>query len=99
MYLHSAIVLVDNKSTRKGKWKNKMVNTVLLRTKVKDSGLKYKYVAKEMDISAYALQLKIDGENEFLVSEVESLCKVLGLTNKEKDDIFFASCVDYKSTK
>ena len=66
-----------------------MVNTVLLRTKVKDSGLKYKYVAKEMNISAYALQLKIDGENEFLVSEVESLCKVLGLTNKEQALINF----------
>ena len=76
-----------------------MVNTVLLRTKVKDSGLKYKYVAKKMDISTYALQLKIDGKNEFLVSEVESLCKMLGLTNKEKDNIFFASYVDCESTQ
>lgn len=61
----------------------------MLRDKIEQSGLKYKYLAEQLDISSYGLQLKIDGKNEFLVKEAVKLCNLLNLTNKEREDIFF----------
>ena len=67
-----------------------MTDTRALRAAIEASGLKYKAIAKEMGISAYALQLKIDNNSEFKVSEVDALSKMLGFTLEEKDRIFFA---------
>lgn len=66
-----------------------MINSNALRNKIETSGLKYKYLAEQLDISSYGLQLKIDGKNEFLVKEAVKLCNLLNLTNKEREDIFF----------
>ncbi|MBF1359130.1 MAG: toxin-antitoxin system, antitoxin component, Xre family protein [Mogibacterium diversum] len=66
-----------------------MINSNALRDKIETSGLKYKYLAEQLDISSYGLQLKIDGKNEFLVKEAVKLCNLLNLTNKEREDIFF----------
>lgn len=66
-----------------------MINSNVLRDKIETSGLKYKYLAEQLDISSYGLQLKIDGKNEFLVKEAVKLCNLLNLTNKEREDIFF----------
>lgn len=66
-----------------------MINSNALRDKIETSGLKYKYLAEQLDISSYGLQLKIDGKNEFLVKEAVTLCNLLNLTNKEREDIFF----------
>ena len=66
-----------------------MINSNMLRDKIEQSGLKYKYLAEQLDISSYGLQLKIDGKNEFLVKEAVKLCNLLNLTNKEREDIFF----------
>ena len=66
-----------------------MINSNKLRDKIEQSGLKYKYLAEQLDISSYGLQLKIDGKNEFLVKEAVELCNLLNLTNKEREDIFF----------
>ena len=66
-----------------------MIKSNTLRDKIEQSGLKYKYIAEQLDISSYGLQLKIDGKNEFLVKEAVQLCNLLNLTNKEREDIFF----------
>jgi hypothetical protein len=66
-----------------------LINSNALRDKIETSGLKYKYLAEQLDISSYGLQLKIDGKNEFLVKEAVKLCNLLNLTNKEREDIFF----------
>lgn len=66
-----------------------MINSNALRDKIETSGIKYKYLAEQLDISSYGLQLKIDGKNEFLVKEAVKLCNLLNLTNKEREDIFF----------
>lgn len=68
-----------------------MTDTKRLRDLIAALGLKYKAIAKTLGISAYALQMKIDNDSEFRVSEVDALAKILGLTLEEKDAIFFAT--------
>ena len=67
-----------------------MTDTKELRQRIEASGLKYKYIALKLGITAYTLQLKIDNDNEFKVSEVDTLAGLLGLSLREKDAIFFA---------
>lgn len=67
-----------------------MIDTILLRTKIKESGFKMKYLAQKLDLSEYGFVLKIDGKNEFKVSEIKRLVAILNLSAKEKDQIFFA---------
>lgn len=70
-----------------------MTDTKELRRRIEKSGYKYKFLAQELGISAYTLQLKINNNREFKVSEVDALALLLGLTLKEKDLIFFAKTV------
>ena len=67
-----------------------MTDTKELRQRIEASGLTYKYIAQKLGITAYTLQLKIDNDNEFKVSEVDALAGLLGLSLREKDAIFFA---------
>lgn len=67
-----------------------MTDTKILRERIKKSGIKYKFIATKLGISPYTLQLKINNDNEFKVSEVDMLSSLLGLTLREKDAIFFA---------
>lgn len=67
-----------------------MTDTKKLRERINKAGLKLKYVAQELGISPYTLQMKIDNDTEFKVSEVDTLAKMLHLTLQEKDEIFFA---------
>ena len=67
-----------------------MTDTKELHQRIEASGLKYKYIAQKLGITAYTLQLKIDNDNEFKVSEVDALSALLGLSLREKDAIFFA---------
>ena len=67
-----------------------MTDTKELRRRIEAAGLKYKYIAQKLGISPYTLQLKIDNDNEFKVSEVYLLSSLLHLSLREKDAIFFA---------
>lgn len=67
-----------------------MTDTKSLREQIKKAGLKYKAIAEKIGISPYSLQLKIDNASEFKVSEVDALSELLGLSLREKDEIFFA---------
>ncbi len=69
-----------------------MTDTKKLKERISRAGLKYKYIAHILGITPYSLQRKIENDSEFKVSEVEALATILGLTLKEKDDIFFFSC-------
>jgi len=70
-----------------------MVNGPLFRDTVSKKGLKYQYLASEVGLSTYGLQLKIDGKNEFKASEIDKLSCVLKLSSSERDEIFFAKNV------
>ena len=77
-----------------------MANTILTDTNVLNqmierSGLKRKYIAEKLSLSPYGLAKKINGENEFRPSEIEILCRLLGIkTMKQRMDIFFKTNVD-----
>lgn len=68
-----------------------MTDTRLLREKIQESGLKYKYLAEKLGISGYSLQKKIDNRTEFKACEIKALCCILGIDSlPEKEKIFFA---------
>ena len=67
-----------------------MTDTQALRNSIEKAGLKYKFIAEKMGLSTYGLQLKIENDSEFKVSEVDKLAELLNLSIYEKDAIFFA---------
>lgn len=72
-----------------------MTNTALLRNTISNSGLKLSHIAKQMGLSAYGLQKKIDGESEFKASEITGLCDILKINDtRQRDAIFFAKMGD-----
>ena len=69
-----------------------MTDTIALKEIIKKSGLKYSFIASELNITYQGLKNKIENVIEFKVSEVDILCKLLGITKlNEKEKIFFAS--------
>ena len=66
-----------------------MANSEQLRKVVADKGLKYLYLANELKLSPYGLQMKIENKNEFKASEIEKLTRLLNLSSAERDEIFF----------
>ena len=68
-----------------------MTDTKKLRNLIEKKGLKYKFIADELNLSTYGLKLKIENDNEFKVSEVDKLSNILGLSIKAKDSIFLPS--------
>lgn len=75
-----------------------MIDTVRLEAAIKRKGMKKKFVAEQLGISAYGFSRKLMGRNEFTASEIAVLSDVLGLTRAERDSIFFARRVDGTST-
>ena len=69
-----------------------MVNTQELENRIKDSGKSRTFLAGKCGIKAIqTLKRKIDNEVDFTTTEVEVLCKELGITKlTEKESIFFA---------
>lgn len=67
-----------------------MTDTELLNQLIDESGLKRKYIAEQLNLSAYGLAKKINNENEFRPSEIETLCNLLGIKSlKKRMQIFF----------
>lgn len=67
-----------------------MTDTALLEMYIDKSGYKKSFISKALNISAYALALKINGKNEFKASEINTLCKLLNIGVKDRMRIFFA---------
>lgn len=66
-----------------------MVNTALLEKAISDSGLKKKYIAKELGMTEVTFKNKRLGKSQFLGEEITNLCNILGISNvKQKSDIF-----------
>ncbi|MDD7410173.1 toxin-antitoxin system, antitoxin component, Xre family protein [Fusobacterium gastrosuis] len=66
-----------------------MINTELLRQKIDESGYRFSWIAKQLNLSPYGLRKKVDGDTEFKVSEVSKICKLLNISDKEREIIFF----------
>nr|WP_314532104.1 toxin-antitoxin system, antitoxin component, Xre family protein [uncultured Fusobacterium sp.] len=66
-----------------------MIETELLKEKIKESGYRFSWIAKQLNLSSFGMRKKINGENEFKVSEVKKISKLLNLNEKEREKIFF----------
>ena len=75
-----------------------MIDLELLQQKIRESGLKMSYISEKMGISRYTLHMKLVNEREFKVSEMQSICDILGISEEEKSAIFFAGCADKSAT-
>ena len=71
-----------------------MTNTSLLMEYIEKSGYKMSFIAKQLGITAYGFSLKVNNKSEFKASEITILCKLLKISAKDKEAIFFAKRVD-----
>ena len=75
-----------------------MTDSKMLNDEIIDSGMTITAIAKKIGITREGFYKKLNNETEFKASEISTLQKILRLTNKRRDEIFFAKEVDWKST-
>lgn len=76
-----------------------MTDTILLRKVIDESGISITYLAKKLGISREGFYKKLNGDTEYKASEIFKLQKILHLTDKTRDKIFFAHNSELDSTK
>jgi len=63
-----------------------------LREKIDKSGYKISFIAEKLGLTPQGLYLKLNNTNEFKATEIQILCKLLGITDPEEmKEIFFAA--------
>lgn len=67
-----------------------MTNTKILEKAIKDSGLKKGHIAERLGVSRAGLINLINNRSEFKASQIQVLCDLLGLTEEQRNAIFFA---------
>lgn len=67
-----------------------MTNTTLLKEKIKNSGVKVTFLAKQLGITYMAFTNRMNGKVEFRMNEVRKIVEILHLTPEETQTIFFA---------
>lgn len=67
-----------------------MTNTRMLKDRIQKKGFKYSYIATCLGLTPYGLQRKIENDSEFKASEIKKLYELLGLSEKERSEIFFS---------
>lgn len=77
-----------------------MTDSILLANTIKSKGIKYCFLAETLKMSYQALRNKMTNKSEFLPSEIEKICELLGISDdlQMKNNIFFAKFVDLCST-
>jgi len=68
-----------------------LTDSTLLNEEIVDSGITITAIARKLGITREGLYKKINNETEFKASEILSMQKILNLTNKKRDSIFFAN--------
>ena len=66
-----------------------MFNQKLLKAKIIAHGLTRAEMAKKIGISLTTLNYKLNGRQEFKLSEVKKICTILNLNKTEREKIFF----------
>lgn len=66
-----------------------MTNTVLLRQRIKASGLKLQHIADYLGISRAALTMKIENASDFRQNEIKKLCELLHIESAEEKSLIF----------
>lgn len=67
-----------------------MTNTAMLEDYIKKSGYKKAFLADAIGNSRQGFALKCNNKSEFRASEIDTLCKLLNITVKDRMAIFFA---------
>lgn len=67
-----------------------MTNTKMLERVIKEKGLKKGYIAERLGLSRGGLINLINNRSEFRVSQIQTLCEILNLTEDQRNAIFFA---------
>ena len=65
-----------------------MLNSFLLKEKIKESGMTIKAIAEKIGMTRETLYNKISGKSEFTASEIVALSEVLRLSKEDRDYIF-----------
>lgn len=65
-----------------------MANLIVLKDKVKESGLKKSYIAERLGITRQSFSNKLNGVSDFKIEEMSNMCEVLDLSEEERDNIF-----------
>lgn len=87
---------VEQHSTIKGG--ENLTDSKKLSDEITDSGMTITAIAKKIGITREGFYKKLNNETEFKASEISALQKILRLSNKKRDEIFFAKEVELKST-
>jgi hypothetical protein len=66
-----------------------MTDTKQLRERLDQSGLTRTFIAGSLGVTENKLEKKINNELEFKASEIYAITKLLNLTSRECDEIFF----------
>lgn len=56
-----------------------MINLLKLTNTIDKKGMKRTFIAKEVGMSIQTLSLKLQGQSEFKISELQKLCNLLGI--------------------
>lgn len=75
-----------------------MTDSKTLSDEIINSGITITAIAKKIGITREGFYKKLNNETEFKASEISSLQDILRLTNKKRDEIFFAKEVEGYST-
>lgn len=98
-YNHECFILgivIENQQNQGGVI---VTDTMELELAIKRRGLTKREIAKRLKLSGMGLHKKINSVTEFKASEIAKMQEILGISSNERDKIFFADAVDYKSQK
>lgn len=71
-----------------------MTNSNLLSEEISKTGMSITFIAKKIGITREGLYKKLNNETEFKASEIVAIQSLLRLSNKKRDEIFFAHKVE-----
>lgn len=67
-----------------------MTNVNLLKEKIKESGLKHKYIAERLGMTPQGLYKKLSDSSDWFFSQVMVMKELLRLSDDEVNKIFYA---------
>ena len=68
-----------------------MTDTKLLKEKIDNSGYRFNWIAKNLNLTPYGLRKKVNGETEFKATEIVKFQEILKISNTERDKIFLSN--------
>lgn len=71
-----------------------MTDSNMLNAAIDDSGITITAIAKKLGITREGFYKKLNNKTEFKASEVKIMQNILNLSNKKRDEIFFAEKVE-----